>query len=348
MKAYSTREVADLLGLSRQRVCVRSCARASSTPRPRRRAAAPRSRSRISCCCARPRGSRDANVSAAPDLESAARAREAAADRSAASRRPRADRRRSRDRARQQQQLGAGVRPDACSTSRSASSARKSRRSRATRCSERCVRASSADDLFHGALESEQIGANDDAEAAYRGVLEPPSPRTSPRVSTSAVCATPRARSTRPSGCTARRSSSIRITRPRGSISASCSRIVARRARRSKRTSKPCDSTRASRTCTSISRGCISRPATAGRATPLLALQSLDARRRRIALLGGALEKFRGELRPRRRVLVLEEHVGRRQRRGAEAREPRVEIRRPCNRPCAGAGTPSRPSTAPA
>jgi tetratricopeptide (TPR) repeat protein len=31
--------------------------------------------------------------------------------------------------------------------------------------------ASSADDLFHGALESEQIGANDDAEAAYRSVL---------------------------------------------------------------------------------------------------------------------------------------------------------------------------------
>jgi tetratricopeptide (TPR) repeat protein len=32
-------------------------------------------------------------------------------------------------------------------------------------------RASSADDLFHAALESEQIGANGDAEAAYRGVL---------------------------------------------------------------------------------------------------------------------------------------------------------------------------------
>lgn len=31
--------------------------------------------------------------------------------------------------------------------------------------------ASNADDLFHGALESEQIGANDDAEAAYRSVL---------------------------------------------------------------------------------------------------------------------------------------------------------------------------------
>jgi tetratricopeptide (TPR) repeat protein len=31
--------------------------------------------------------------------------------------------------------------------------------------------ASSADDLFRGALESEQIGANDDAEAAYRSVL---------------------------------------------------------------------------------------------------------------------------------------------------------------------------------
>jgi tetratricopeptide (TPR) repeat protein len=32
--------------------------------------------------------------------------------------------------------------------------------------------ASSADDLFHGALESEQIGATADAEAAYRAVLE--------------------------------------------------------------------------------------------------------------------------------------------------------------------------------
>jgi tetratricopeptide (TPR) repeat protein len=32
-------------------------------------------------------------------------------------------------------------------------------------------RASSADDLFHAALESEQIGANDDAETAYRNVL---------------------------------------------------------------------------------------------------------------------------------------------------------------------------------
>src|SRR6185295_3692301 len=32
-------------------------------------------------------------------------------------------------------------------------------------------RASSADDLFHAALESEQIGANEDAEAAYRNVL---------------------------------------------------------------------------------------------------------------------------------------------------------------------------------
>jgi tetratricopeptide (TPR) repeat protein len=31
--------------------------------------------------------------------------------------------------------------------------------------------ASTAEDLFHGALESEQIGANEDAEAAYRSVL---------------------------------------------------------------------------------------------------------------------------------------------------------------------------------
>ena len=68
--------------------------------------------------------------------------------------------------------------------------------------------ASTADDLFQAALESEQIGATAEAEGAYRNAHRSRSRRTSPRTSTSAACGTSAERSTKRSGCTGARSSS--------------------------------------------------------------------------------------------------------------------------------------------
>ena len=118
MKAYSTREVAELLGISRA-ARPRAGARRRRHAAQRPRAAASASRSRTSCCCARPRAWRTRNV----PPRRIVRALKALADRLPADRplerRARADRRQPRDRARQQHDAGSRSRAKPCSIFRS-------------------------------------------------------------------------------------------------------------------------------------------------------------------------------------------------------------------------------------
>jgi DNA-binding transcriptional MerR regulator len=111
MKAYSTREVADLLGIPAQRVrwLVRS-----GVVAPRLGASGRFEFSFQDLVLLRTaKGLADANLKPRKILNAPARARRAAAGRSAAQRRARADRRQSGDRARQQHELGTRVEADA-------------------------------------------------------------------------------------------------------------------------------------------------------------------------------------------------------------------------------------------
>ena len=77
--------------------------------------------------------------------------------------------------------------------------------------------ASTADDLFQAALESEEIGATARSRERVPQHDRGGSRRTSPRTSTWAGCGTSARRSTKPSGSIGARSSSSRTIRRRGS-----------------------------------------------------------------------------------------------------------------------------------
>ena len=109
MKAYSTREVADLLGIPAQRV--RWLVRSGVVAPRLGTAAASNSRSR-SRVAAHGEGLADANLKPRKILTHCARSRSSFAGRSAAECRARADRRRSCNRPRQQHELGARVEAD--------------------------------------------------------------------------------------------------------------------------------------------------------------------------------------------------------------------------------------------
>jgi tetratricopeptide (TPR) repeat protein len=78
--------------------------------------------------------------------------------------------------------------------------------------------ASTADDLFHAALDSEEIGATADAESAYRNAIAADPKHVSAHINLGRLRHS--AQSARgASGSTGARSSSSRTIRPRGSIS---------------------------------------------------------------------------------------------------------------------------------
>ena len=169
MKAYSTREVAELLGLSTARV--RSLMR-TGVVTPQRTTAGPRdaSRSKTSCCCAPPKGSSTPRcrrgASRKPCKRSRANCRRIGRSRPCACRSTA-----TASSCATARTFGNPSRSRPCSTSPCASSARKSRRSRASPCSVRCAPRRTADDLFQAALESEEIGATAEAESAYRNAI---------------------------------------------------------------------------------------------------------------------------------------------------------------------------------
>ena len=333
MKAYSTREVAELLGLSPARV--RSLLR-SGVVNPQRSAAmaAPRSRSKTSCCCAPPRGSST----------------------------PRCRRGASRKHCRLSRTSYRSIgrcQPCACRSTATASSCATTRSSWepeskqtvldfsirelgdkvapiARESVQRALRAAStADDLFQAALESEADRRERPKRRPRTAARSLRTPRTSRRTSTWAGCGTSARRSTKRKSCIGAHSSSSRITRPHASTWASCSKIAAATAEAIARVSRGSANRSARRRRALQSRAALSadgRPA--GGAAPFLTLPRSHAQPYRLtplsrcaALTPGHREQLRRELRPCRAVLVLEEDLRLGHARLLDALEPQLEIR---------------------
>ena len=258
MKAYSTREVAELLGPP-------DGARSLADALRRRDAAARQRRPRelhVSGSRAATHGQRAhrREGAGAAHHESAPGAREPAPDRSAALGRARADRRRPRDRPRQREQLGARVeangprllhsraRPEGGAARARVRAARAARRVDGRRLVRRSARERGDRRDGRG---RERVPQHDRRRSRARGRAHQLGPaaarRQGARRSGAALSARARARAESPDGAVQFGRSARGPRRDSG-----CDRAS---------TSKPCGSIRASPTCTSTSRGSISRPA---------------------------------------------------------------------------------------